>query len=224
MRWRELLQSMKSRQAPVLAGLLLLGIIPMLAGAARLAELERGVATAENSRFLASPWPVTIHILCASIFALLGPLQLMPGNSKRSPRWHRGAGAILLACGFVVAGTGLWMTLFSPGGEHDGRALYWLRILVGTLMTASMAASVAAIWRRDFLSHRDWMVRAYALALGAGSQVLTHIPWLLLASWHGEAFRFLCMAAGWGVNVVVAEWVIWRWRAGPRDADAMGES
>ncbi len=45
------------------------------------------------------------------------------------------------------------------------------------------------------------MMRSYALGLGAGTQVLTHLPWYLFPSIHGELARTLFMAAGWGINL-----------------------
>jgi hypothetical protein len=52
------------------------------------------------------------------------------------------------------------------------------------------------------------MLRGYALGLGAGTQVLTHLPWDLLPDIRGELARTLLMAAGWAVNLAVAEWSI----------------
>jgi hypothetical protein len=53
------------------------------------------------------------------------------------------------------------------------------------------------------------MMRAYALGLGAGTQVLTHLPWFLLVDGKpGELPRAVMMGAGWAINVVVAEWII----------------
>ena len=72
------------------------------------------------------------------------------------------------------------------------------------------------IRRRDFTSHGAWMTRAYAIGLGAGTQVLTHIPWFVLAGTRpGELPRAVMMGAGWAINVVVAEWIIRRGRARP---------
>lgn len=55
------------------------------------------------------------------------------------------------------------------------------------------------------------MTRAYAIGLGAGTQVLTHLPWfLLVGGTPGELPRGVMMGAGWVINIVVAEWVIRR--------------
>jgi hypothetical protein len=54
------------------------------------------------------------------------------------------------------------------------------------------------------------MMRSYALGLGAGTQVFTHLPWFLFPSIRGELARTLFMGAGWAINVGVAEWLISR--------------
>ncbi|MEO0561544.1 MAG: hypothetical protein AAF125_05500, partial [Chloroflexota bacterium] len=61
-------------------------------------------------------------------------------------------------------------------------------------------------------------LRAYALAMGAGTQVFTHMPWFIL---HGtatpdELSRAIMMGAGWLINIVIAEWVIMTWINPPK--------
>gem|GEM_PF-5750416 len=48
------------------------------------------------------------------------------------------------------------------------------------------------------------------LGLGAGTQVLTHIPFFLFPGIQGELSRALFVGAGWAINLAVAEWVIRR--------------
>ena len=65
------------------------------------------------------------------------------------------------------------------------------------------------------------MTRGYAIRLGAGTQVLTHLPWFVLAEGKpGERPRAMTMGAGWAVNVIVAEWIIRRGATRPRRAAA----
>ena len=53
------------------------------------------------------------------------------------------------------------------------------------------------------------MIRGYAIGLGAGTQVLTHLPWFLLVDGRpGELPRAVMMGAGWVINLVLAEWII----------------
>jgi Predicted membrane protein (DUF2306) len=80
-------------------------------------------------------------------------------------------------------------------------------------MLASIVLAVGAIHRRDFASHGAWMTRGYAIALGAGTQVFTMLPWVLLFGPIGAADelpRTVFMTAAWVINLAVAEYIISR--------------
>lgn len=200
-------------------GLIALSLVPMAGGAVRLLELGRGAAiTPDNARFFAAPLSVVLHIVGSVIFCVLGAFQFSPGFRRRHLNWHRVAGRFLVACGLVSALTGLWMTQFHPPANftgplpasYDGPALYAIRLIAGSAMAAALVLGVAAVLRRDLASHRAWMIRGYALGLGAGTQVFTHLPWFLFPEIRGELARTLCMGAGWAINAAVAEWLISR--------------
>ena len=103
-----------------------------------------------------------------------------------------------------------------------------VRLIIGSAMLASIVLAVYAIRRRDFASHGAWMTRAYAIALGAGTQVFTILPWVLVFGSIGAADelpRTALMTAGWVINLAVAEYVIRR-RPGHRSkrTPAVGRS
>ncbi len=102
------------------------------------------------------------------------------------------------------------MALFYPDAPGDGELLRGFRLVFGTAMVVSLVLGFAAIRRRDIARHRAWMIRGYAIALGAGTQVLTNVPWLLFVGKPEGLSRALLMAAGWLINVGVAEWIIRR--------------
>ena len=190
--------------------LVALSMVPALAGTMRLAQLASGApVTPDNARFFASPVPVTLHICAVIVYSILGAFQFSRGFRRRHRRWHRTAGKILIPLGLVAACSGLWMTQFYPWPPGDGMGVYLERLVVGIAMIASLMLGVRAILRRDFTSHGHWMIRAYAIGLGAGTQALTHLPWFIFADGKpGELPRAVMMGAGWVINVVVAEWII----------------
>jgi hypothetical protein len=194
------------------AGLLTLSVVPAVAGAVRLAQLASGAAvTADNARFFASPLPVVLHIPSVVAYCVVGAFQFAPAFRRRHRAWHRAAGKFLAACGLVVALTGLWMAHFYPWPAGDGQVLYMERLVFGSAMVASIVLALLAIGRRDFTSHGAWMIRAYAIGLGAGTQVLTHLPWFVLVDAKPpELPRAVMMGAGWVINVIFAEWIIRR--------------
>ena len=196
------------------AGLVALSAVPTVAGIFRVVQLAVGAEiTADNARFLMAPVPVLLHIFSSVVFCVLGAFQFSPGLRRRYPDWHRGAGRTLVPCGLVAALAGVWMTQFYPSGinapaSFDGPFVYAIRLVAGFAMAMSLCLGFAAIRRRDIPHHRAWMLRGYALGLGAGTQVLTHLPWYMLPGIQGELARTLLMAAGWAVNLAVAEWSI----------------
>ena len=191
------------------AALLLLSAIPVIAGAVRLTELTGGAAiTPDNARFFAAPLPVVLHIIGVSGYSILGAFQFASGFRRRRPGWHRVAGRVVVPCGLVAALSGLWMTLFYPRPEGDGDLLAGFRVVFGTAMFLSIVLGLAAIRRRDIARHRAWMMRGYAIGLGAGTQALTQLPWILIVGKPGEFPRALLLAAGWVINIAVAEWLI----------------
>ncbi|GAA2867422.1 hypothetical protein GCM10010517_27000 [Streptosporangium fragile] len=193
------------------AALIVLSAVPMAAGAVRLTELTGGAEiTPENARFFAAPLPVVLHILSVCLYSVLGAFQFAPAFRRRRPGRHRVVGRLLVPCGLVAALSGLWMTLFYPRPDGDGDLLTGFRLLFGSAMALAVVLGFAAIRRRDVARHRAWMIRGYAIGLGAGTQVLTHLPWVLVFGTPGELPRALLMAAGWMINVAVAEWVIRR--------------
>ncbi len=203
---------MKSTYADwrVPGALIVLSLVPALAGVARLSQLVGGATiTPENARFFAAPWPLLLHIPSVVAFSMLGAWQFAPGLRQRRYGWHRALGRILIPCGLVAALSGLWMTLCYPWPPGDGLLLYLERLAFGAAMVLSMVRSLWAITRRDFVSHGQWMLRAYAIGLGAGTQVLTHLPWfVLVGTTPGEGPRAAMMGAGWMINILVAERII----------------
>jgi uncharacterized membrane protein len=200
----------------LVAALLLLSAIPLASGAFRLIQLAGGAdITPANARFFASPLPVVVHIVSASVYALLGAFQFANGFRRRWPTWHRVAGRLLVVCGLLVGLSGLWMTLFYPWPKGDGALLYVFRLLFGSAMVVSVVLGYTTIRRGDVRRHRAWMARGYALGLGAGTQVLTLVAGELLAGPPSELSRALLMGAAWAINLAIAEWAIRKRQARP---------
>ncbi|GAA0335487.1 DUF2306 domain-containing protein [Actinoallomurus spadix] len=198
------------------AGLIALSFVPVVAGMVRVTELAGGAeVTPENARFFASPVPVVVHIVGVSLFSVLGAFQFAPGLRRRRPGLHRVAGRVLVPSGLAAALSGLWMTVFYPRPDDVGDLVTAFRLVFGSAMVVSLVLGYTTIRRRAFARHRAWMIRGYAIGLGAGTQVLTQLPWMLLVGPLGTVSKGVLMALAWVINVAVAEWIIRRRPAGP---------
>jgi uncharacterized membrane protein len=219
----------RPRSWPVPAALIALSFIPLVAGTLRLLQLAGGPALIPaDHRFAAFPEPLVVHIVGATVYALVGCFQFVPRFRRRHLTWHRRAGRVLVVAGLLVAVSALWMTLFYQAQPGTGDLLFVLRLVFASGMIACLVLGFTAIRRRDIAAHRAWMIRAYALGLGAGTQVFTE-------GFGGAVFGTgvlagdLAKGAGWVVNLAIAEWAIRRptqrsTRRTPRPATAGARS
>jgi len=199
------------REWGVPVALILLCAIPLVFGAVRLVTLAVGAEiTTENARFFAAPLPVVLHVVAAAAYIVLGAFQFVPSLRRRMPGWHRRVGRLLVGSGLVAALSGLWMTQFYQFPDHDGALVYGFRLLFGSLMAISIVLGLTTIRRREIARHRAWMMRGYALGLGAGTQVVTLLIGEIVLGAPGEVARGLLMGAGWAINLALAEWIIRR--------------
>ncbi|MFC4012577.1 DUF2306 domain-containing protein [Nonomuraea purpurea] len=163
------------------------------------------------------------HIFTALVALVLGPLQFVPAIRARR-RVHRAIGRCYLLAGVLPSALAA-----VPVAMLSDRLITQIGLTIPAvlwLITGWLA--IRAARRRDFLRHRNWMMRNYALTfLAVTSRIL--VPLLLLArvpfsdtaevgSIGADAPSMIPIgqALGWIVNLVVAELLIRRpgpWRA-----------
>ncbi len=190
--------------------LIALVLLPAFFGTLRLIGLAGGrQLMPADPRFTASPVPLVVHIVSAVSYAVLGAFQFSARFRRRRPGWHRATGRVLVVLGLAVALSALWMTLLNPRQPGTGELAYLSRLAFGSGMAASLVLGLTAIRRRDVAAHRAWMVRAYALALGAGTQVVT-LGIGPAVFGPSELTSDVSRATAWVINLAIAEYVIRR--------------
>lgn len=193
---------------PLPAALVALSAIPVIAGTLRLVQLAgRPDVMPADHRFDGLALPLVLHIVGATTYAVVGAFQFAPRFRRRHWAWHRRAGRVLAVAGLLVAGSAVWMTLSYAAKPGTGDLLYVLRLSFASAMAACLVLGFTAVRRGDIPAHRAWMMRAYAIGLGAGTQAFTEgIGQALLGT--GELRGDLAKGAAWVINLAVAEYVI----------------
>ena len=188
------------------AGLIAFGLVPILANALRRVAIAAGAAgssAGDGGMSLA----VILHVVGATVFVVLGALQFSAGFRRRRPSWHRIAGRLAILAALLAAASGLWLA-FATLADYAP-----LRVRVRLLAAAGLALCITlgfrAIRQRRLPHHRAWMIRAFAIGLGAATQVFT------LGFGEGIFGKSavsiaLLNGAGWAINLAVAEWIIRR--------------
>ncbi|MFK7876335.1 MAG: DUF2306 domain-containing protein [Paracoccaceae bacterium] len=182
--------------------------IPAFGGLIRVLELGGGPQIAPaNPRALLDPTPIILHILSSFLFCIVGTVQFLPSIRRQRPVAHRVIGRVIAVAGCMSALTGLWMTHFYVFPEAlQGRALYYVRIVLGTAMIGLIIWAVIAIKSRNFFQHSASMVRAYAIGQGASTQAVLGIAWIIAVGSEAMGpLRDGLMIFAWVVNLLAAE-------------------
>lgn len=189
--------------------LVVLSLVPTLGGLARLGNLATAAPTADTERFFQAPVSIVVHVVASTLFALLGAFQFSAGVRRRWPRWHRVSGRVAAAAGLASGLTGTWMTLtYAIPVALQGTPILVTRLLVGPAVAVSVVLAVRAVLRRDVASHEAWMIRAYALAQGAGTQAVLLGPLTLMLGELTHGPRDALMVLAWLINLGVAELLV----------------
>jgi uncharacterized membrane protein len=130
-----------------------------------LADLSPNDAAASNvldALFAAKAGLTRGHVIPGLAFALLIPLQLSARVRRRFPAVHRWLGRTLMVIGIAVGLTGYAMVAIPVGG--------WLEISAILVYATAFLVALLTAWRHirrgDVARHREWVLRAVAIALG----------------------------------------------------------
>jgi uncharacterized membrane protein len=155
------------------------------------------------------PWFVSFYIhVYTSMFALVaGFTQFWPWLMRRYRQWHRAMGYIYIVTVVFVSGpASLVMAWYANGGTPSRIAF----MLLGLLWIFTTVKAWQKAKKRDFVAHRQWMIRSYALTLSA----ITLRAWkvmIVYALQPGPMDVYRVVAwLGWVGNLAVAEYIIYR--------------
>lgn len=131
-----------------------------------------------NPGFLTYPGITALHIGLGVVYLALAPFQFVGVIRLRYPAYHRWTGRLLVVVGLVNGLTALFMGLVIPFSGWGERILM---MLFGGLYLLALGRGFVHIRARRTARHREWMLRAFAIALSIATQRVLFVPLLLLA-------------------------------------------
>jgi hypothetical protein len=171
--------------------------------AARPAEARRF-----DGRFAAHPVLTRVHVGLGGTFLLLAPLQFSARFRARHLRLHRWSGRVLLAAALAGTAPALFFGLWIPfAGWMESLAI----ATFAALFLFALGRAFMAIRRRQVALHREWMIRAFAVALGISTIRLVGLvldPVLTAAGLTAAGVFLASIWTGWILTVAAAEgWI-----------------
>lgn len=193
-------------------GIVLLALVTVLPGIVRLVSVSTAtpvIAEPADQRYYEHPVMTWLHILPGGIFMLVGPFQFSRSIRSRWIRLHRALGKIFIISGIGAAVVSFGMVFRFPvlGGAVTGLATFTF----GLLMIFALLKAYTHIRRREIASHREWMIRAFAIGLGV-STIRLVIGIGLVAGYRILDVFGISFWIGFGINVLAAELLIQRTR------------
>lgn len=155
--------------------------------------------------FLARPWGIYPHALFGSLALGLGALQFNRWLLLRHRPVHRALGTAYVMSSLIVGVAGLYMSVYSFGGPVTHLGFGALAVL---LLWTTLRAYLAAR-QRAIATHRQWMLRSYALVFAAVTLRL-ELPLLIMAFGDFTAAYQVVAWLSWVPNLAWAEWYVRR--------------
>jgi hypothetical protein len=145
-----------------------------------------------------------VHGAVGALALALGPFQFVERLRRIRPWWHRGSGRTYLTCILIAGITGLWLAFHTPGGLPAISGFFVLAVL--WLLTGGLAWR--AVLKRDYASHRAWMMRSYALTFGAVTLRIYLGLGVPVAGVPFDQVYGMAAWASWAVNLLFVEWLL----------------
>jgi hypothetical protein len=120
---------------------------------------------------------VAVHAIPGAVYLILAPLQFIGRVRSRHLEYHRWAGRGLVLTGLVVGVTALFIGLVIPFSVWSEAVVI---AVFGSLFIFCLFQGFRHIRAKRVDLHREWMIRAFTIALAIASQRVIFIPALLI--------------------------------------------
>ena len=161
-----------------------------------------------NPGFTEYPLIIGSHVALGGLYLSLAMLQFIGRVRVGWPRLHRVSGRVAIVAGIVSGVTALLITVLFP---FSGPAAMGV---VGPFACLFLVALARGLWlarARRFAAHREWMIRAMAVATSIATMRLIFVPALLVIGESEEVARWLSLTsfgAAFLIHSIVAEaWI-----------------
>ncbi|MFN4203948.1 MAG: DUF2306 domain-containing protein [Tabrizicola sp.] len=194
------------------SALLLATLLPILLALVQVVQIPLGSLPEDSLRLTATPILHFLHVLGGATFAILGPIQFGRALLPRFGRLHRVLGRVFVATGAMISFSSLGLLWHFP--DTYSPAISSGRLVFGIGLAVALLMAMHAIAARDHLRHRNWMIRAYTIGIGATAVTMVFFPIYLLT---GEPPQGLvadtAFLGAWTACVVVAQGLVRRLKA-----------
>lgn len=193
-----------SRPIVVPLALFLATLLPILLAVVQVVQIPLGALPEDSQRLGATPILHFLHVLGGATFAILGPIQFGRALMPRFGRLHRILGRVFVATGAMISLSALGLLWHFP--DTYSVAISGGRLVFGIGLGVALSMAMGAIFARDIVRHRNWMIRAYAIGIGATAVTMVFFPIYLITGEPPQGLvADIAFLGAWTACVVFAE-------------------
>lgn len=196
---------------PVLApaALLLANFLPILLALVQVVQIPTGGLPEDSQRLTTTPILHFLHVAAGATFGILGPIQFGLGLAHSYGFLHRLFGRLFVASGAAISLTSLALLVTFP--EAYSAAISSARLIFGIALGAALIIAVKAIRKGNIARHRNWMIRAYAIGMGATAVSMIFFPvYLVTGEAPTGAVADVAFCGAWLGCILFAEYLVRR--------------
>jgi uncharacterized membrane protein len=184
-------------------------LLTILLALVQVVQIPLGALPADSQRLGAAPVWHFMHVLGGAAFGILGPIQFGRALMPRYGLLHRMVGRVFVAAGAMISLSSLGLLWRFP--DTYSVAINTGRLLFGIGLGVALAIAMQAIYKRDFTRHRNWMIRAYAIGIGATAVTMVFFPIYLITGEPPKGLAAdIAFLGAWTACVVFAEGLVRR--------------
>lgn len=154
--------------------LLFFSLVTILLAVVQAVQIPLGALPEDSARLAAVPIPHFFHVVGGAVFGLLGPLQFGRVLARKYGKLHRVLGRVFVVARFMLSLSSLSLLWHFP--DIDAPLASAGRLVFGIALGVALTIAMLAIRKRDITRHRDWMIRSYAIGIGATAVSMVFIP------------------------------------------------
>jgi uncharacterized membrane protein len=184
-------------------------LLTILLALVQVVQIPLGALPEDSLRLSATPIRHFIHVLGGAMFGILGPIQFGRVLMPRYGLLHRVMGRVFVAAGAMISLSSLSLLWRFP--DTYSVAMNSGRLLFGIALGVALAIAMQAIYKRDFTRHRNWMIRAYAIGIGATAVSMVFFPIYLITGEPPKGLASdIAFLGAWTACVVFTEGLVRR--------------
>ena len=149
-------------------------LLTIILALVQVVQIPLGALPEDSLRLSVAPVWHFMHVLGGATFGILGPIQFSRVLMRKYGRLHRVLGRVFVAAGAMISISSLSLLWHFP--DTYSVAMNSGRLLFGIALGVALVMAMQTIRKRDFTRHRNWMIRAYAIGIGATAVTMVFFP------------------------------------------------